>query len=101
MVPEIGSRLGHHQVTSLIGEGAKVIASLNHPNIGHMYGLEQTESDGRDEPYVASDDLVRCAAMCGAAGSRPARSSRKTTMDCPALVWSILAVSEAVWPDGS
>ena len=79
---EIGSRLGHYNVTALIGEGgmgqvyqatdtklkrqvalkilpeafsadperlarfqreAEVLASLNHPNIGHIYGLEEAE----------------------------------------------------------
>ena len=82
MALEVGSRLGHYDVTALIGEGgmgqvyratdtqlgrdvalkilpdafaadpdrlarfereAKVLASLNHPNIGHIYGLEETE----------------------------------------------------------
>ncbi len=77
MALEVGSRLGHYNVTALIGEGgmgqvyqatdtsldrqvaikvlpdafasdperlarfereAKVLASLNHPNIGHTYG---------------------------------------------------------------
>ncbi len=76
----VGSRVGHYDVTALIGEGgmgqvyqatdtklkrqvalkilpqaftddpdrlarfereAKVLASLNHPNIGHIYGLEE------------------------------------------------------------
>ena len=80
MALEVGSRLGHYDVTALIGEGgmgqvyqardttldrdvalkvlpqaftddpdrlarfereAKVLASLNHPNIGHIYGLEE------------------------------------------------------------
>ena len=79
MALETGSRLGHYDVTALIGEGgmgqvyqatdtklkrqvalkvlpdafesdpdrlarfereAKVLASLNHPNIGAIYGLE-------------------------------------------------------------
>ena len=79
---EVGSRLGHYDVTALIGEGgmgevyrardtkldrdvalkvlpqaftddpdrlarfereAKVLASLNHPNIGSIYGLEEAE----------------------------------------------------------
>jgi len=83
MALEVGSRLGHYDVTALIGEGgmgevyrtrdtkldrdvalkvlpeaftsdperlarfereAKVLASLNHPNIGGIHGLE--ESDG-------------------------------------------------------
>ena len=78
----VGSRLGHYDVTALIGEGgmgqvyqatdtklnrqvalkilpeafatdpdrlarfqreAQVLASLNHPNIGHIYGLEEAE----------------------------------------------------------
>ncbi len=78
----VGSRLGHYEVTALIGEGgmgqvyqatdtklkrqvalkilpeafaadperlarfqreAEVLASLNHPNIGHIYGLEEAE----------------------------------------------------------
>ena len=82
MALEVGSRLGHYDVTALIGEGgmgqvyqatdtkldrdvalkvlpqaftddpdrlarfereAKVLASLNHPNIGHIYGLEESE----------------------------------------------------------
>ena len=82
MALEIGSRLGHYDVTALIGEGgmgevyrardtkldrdvalkvlpqaftddpdrlarfereAKVLASLNHTNIGHIYGLEEAE----------------------------------------------------------
>ena len=82
MALEVGSRLGHYDVTALIGEGgmgevyrardtklerdvalkvlpqaftddpdrlarfereAKVLASLNHPNIGHIYGLEEAE----------------------------------------------------------
>ena len=82
MALEVGSRLGHHDVTALIGEGgmgqvhqatdtklnrqvalkilpevfatdpdrlarfereATVLASLNHPNIGHIYGLEEAE----------------------------------------------------------
>ena len=77
---QVGSRLGHYDVTALIGEGgmgevyrardtkldrdvalkvlpeaftqdpdrlarfereAKVLASLNHTNIGHIYGLEE------------------------------------------------------------
>ena len=81
MALEIGSRLGHYDVTALIGEGgmgqvypatdttldrevalkvlpdaftadpdrlarfereAKVLASLNHPNIGAIYGLEKS-----------------------------------------------------------
>ena len=81
MALEVGARLGHYQVTALIGEGgmgqvyqatdttldrnvalkvlpdaftadpdrlarfeleAKVLASLNHPNIGAIYGLEQS-----------------------------------------------------------
>ena len=79
MALEVGSRLGHYEVTALIGEGgmgrvyqatdtklnrqvalkilpeafaedpdrlarfereARVLASLNHPNIGHIYGPE-------------------------------------------------------------
>jgi len=79
---EVGSSLGHYDVTAKIGEGgmgevyrardtkldrdvalkvlpqaftedpyrlarfereAKVLASLNHPNIGHIYGLEEAE----------------------------------------------------------
>ena len=80
----VGTRLGHYDVTALIGEGgmgqvyqatdtkldrdvalkvlppdaftqdpdrlarfereAKVLASLNHPNIGHIYGLEEADS---------------------------------------------------------
>ena len=82
MALEVGSRLGHHDVTALIGEGgmgqvyqatdtklnrqvalkilpeafatdpdclarfereATVLASLNHPNIGHIYGLEEDD----------------------------------------------------------
>ena len=82
MALAVGSRLGHYDVTALIGEGgmgqvyrardtkldrdvalkvlpdaftsdpdrlarfereAKVLASLNHPNIGHIYGLEEAE----------------------------------------------------------
>ena len=82
MTLQVGSRLGHYDVTALIGEGgmgqvyqatdtnldrqvaikvlpdafasdadrlarfereAKVLASLNHPNIGHIYGLEEAE----------------------------------------------------------
>ena len=82
MALNVGSRLGHYDVTALIGEGgmgqvyqatdtklkrqvalkilpeaftqdpdrlarfereAKVLASLNHPNIGHIYGLEEAE----------------------------------------------------------
>ncbi len=82
MALQVGSRLGHYDVTALIGEGgmgqvyratdtklnrqdalkilpeafaddpdrlarfereAKVLASLNHPNIGHIYGLEEAE----------------------------------------------------------
>ena len=82
MALTVGSRLGHYDVTALIGEGgmgqvyratdtqlgrdvalkilpdaftadpdrlarfereAKVLASLNHPNIGHIYGLEEAE----------------------------------------------------------
>ena len=82
MALEVGSRLGHYDVTALIGEGgmgqvwqatdtqlgrdvalkvlpeaftsdpdrlarfereAKVLASLNHPNIGSIYGLEEAE----------------------------------------------------------
>ena len=81
MALEVGSRLGHYDVTALIGEGgmgqvyrardttldrdvalkvlpdaftadpdrlarfereAKVLASLNHPNIGAIYGLEKS-----------------------------------------------------------
>ena len=81
MALEVGSRLGHYEVTALIGEGgmgqvyqardttldrdvalkvlpdaftadpdrlarfereAKVLASLNHPNIGAIYGLEKS-----------------------------------------------------------
>ena len=84
MALEVGTRLGHYDVTALIGEGgmgqvyqatdtklhrdvalkvlpqaftddpdrlarfereATVLASLNHPNIGHIYGLE--EADGQ------------------------------------------------------
>ena len=80
MALNVGSRLGHYNVTALIGEGgmgqvyqatdtklkrqvalkilpdafasdperlarfdreAKVLASLNHPNIGAIYGLEK------------------------------------------------------------
>ena len=80
MALEVGSRLGHYDVTALIGEGgmgqvyqatdtklnrqvalkilpeafaadpdrlarfereAQVLASLNHPNIGHIYGIEE------------------------------------------------------------
>ena len=80
MALEVGSRLGHYDVTALIGAGgmgqvyrstdtklnrdvalkvlpqaftddpdrlarfereAKVLAALNHPNIGHIYGLEE------------------------------------------------------------
>ncbi len=82
MVLSPGTRLGHYDVTSLLGEGgmgqvwqardtkldrdvalkvlpeaftsdpdrlarfereAKVLASLNHPNIGSIYGLEEAE----------------------------------------------------------
>ena len=82
MALNVGSRLGHYDVTALIGEGgmgqvyqatdtklrrdvalkvlpqaftddpdrlarfereATVLASLNHPNIGHIYGLEEAE----------------------------------------------------------
>ena len=82
MALQVGTRLGHYDVTALIGEGgmgqvyqatdthldrrvaikvlpdafasdadrlarfereAKVLASLNHPNIGHIYGLEEAE----------------------------------------------------------
>ena len=82
MALEVGTRLGHYDVTALIGEGgmgqvyqatdtklhrdvalkvlpqaftddperlarfereATVLASLNHPNIGHIYGLEEAE----------------------------------------------------------
>ncbi len=82
MALDVGSRLGHYDVTAKIGEGgmgevyrardtkldrdvalkvlpqaftddpdrlarfereAKVLASLNHPNIGHIYGLEEAE----------------------------------------------------------
>ena len=82
MALTVGSRLGHYDVTALIGEGgmgevyqacdtklnrdvalkvlpeaftadpdrlarfereAKVLASLNHPNIGSIYGLEEAE----------------------------------------------------------
>ncbi len=82
MALEVGSRLGHYDVTAKIGEGgmgevyqardtkldrdvalkvlpeaftsdpdrlarfereAKVLASLNHPNIGSIYGLEEAE----------------------------------------------------------
>ena len=82
MALEVGSRLGHYDVTALIGEGgmgqvyqatdtklnrqvalkvlpqaftespdrlarfereAKVLASLNHPNIGGIHGLEESE----------------------------------------------------------
>ena len=82
MALNVGSRLGHYDVTALIGEGgmrqvyratdtqlgrdvalkilpdaftadpdrlarfereAKVLASLNHPNIRHIYGLEEVE----------------------------------------------------------
>ena len=84
---EVGSRLGHYDVTALIGEGgmgqvyqatdtklhrdvalkvlpqaftddperlarfereATVLASLNHPNIGSIYGLEEAEGHQRD-----------------------------------------------------
>ena len=80
MALEVGSRLGHYDVTALIGEGgmgqvyqatdtklnrqvalkilpeafasdpdrlarfqreAQVLASLNHTNIGHIYGIEE------------------------------------------------------------
>ncbi len=82
MALNVGDRLGHYDVTALIGEGgmgqvyratdtkldrdvalkilpdafvndperlarfereAKVLASLNHPNIGSIYGLEEAE----------------------------------------------------------
>ena len=82
MALDVGSRLGHYDVTALIGEGGmgqvyqatdtklyrqvalkvlsqaftedpdrlarferetKVLASLIHPNIGHIYGLEEAE----------------------------------------------------------
>ena len=82
MALNVGSRLGHYDVTALIGEGgmgevyrardtkldrdvalkvlpqaftddpdrlarfereAKVLVSLNHSNIGHIYGLEEAE----------------------------------------------------------
>ncbi len=82
MALNVGSRLGHYDVTALIGEGgmgqvyrardtqlnrdvelkilpdafvndperlarfqreAKVLASLNHPNIGHIYGVEEAD----------------------------------------------------------
>ena len=82
MALNVGDRLGHYDVTALIGEGgmgqvyqatdtklkrqvalkipseafsadpvrlarfqreAEVLASLNHPNIGHIYGLEEAE----------------------------------------------------------
>ena len=82
MALTVGSRLGHYDVTALIGEGgmgqvyqatdtklnrqvalkilpeafatdpdrlarfqreAQVLASLNHPNIGHIYGLEESD----------------------------------------------------------
>ena len=82
MALNVGSRLGHYDVTALIGEGgmgqvyqatdtklkrqvalkilpeafaadperlarfereAKVLASLNHPNFGAIYGLEEAE----------------------------------------------------------
>jgi serine/threonine-protein kinase len=83
MALQVGSRLGHYDVTALIGEGgmgqvyqatdtklnrqvalkilpeavtnecdrlvrferkAKVLASLNHPNIGHIYSTEGTKA---------------------------------------------------------
>ena len=83
MALEVGTRLGHYDVTSLLGEGgmgqvwqatdtqlnrqvalkilpdafaadpdrlarfereAKVLASLNHPNIATIYGIEESES---------------------------------------------------------
>ncbi len=86
MALTVGTRLGHYNVSSLIGEGgmgqvwqatdtqlnrqvalkilpdafaddsdrlarfqreAQVLASLNHPNIGHVYGLDEAEGQGR------------------------------------------------------
>ena len=51
MALAVGSRLGHYNVTALIGEGGMgqvyqaTDTKLNRPNIGHIYGLE--EADGR------------------------------------------------------
>ena len=45
-----GTSLGHYDVTSLLGEGgmgftreAQIFASLNHPNIAAIYGIEEAE----------------------------------------------------------
>ncbi len=57
----LGTTLGHYQVTALIGEGgmvrciereAKVLASLNHTNVGHIYRLSVVSA-------VAADDSIR------------------------------------------
>ena len=89
MPPEVGSRLGHYDVTALIGEGgmgqvyqatdsklnrqvalkilpeafatdpdrlarfqreAQVLASLNHPNIAQIHGIEEAD-DTRRTPW--------------------------------------------------
>ena len=95
MALEVGSRIGHYDVTALIGEGgmgqvyrardtkldrdvalkvlpdafasdpdrlarfqreAEVLASLNHPNIATIHGLEET------------DDIRATKKSCGAGG---------------------------------
>ena len=111
MALEVGSRLGHYDVTALIGEGgmgqvyratdtqlgrdvalkilpdafaadpdrlarfqreAQVLASLNHPNIAQIHGIEKSD-DTQYRPARAGTDPVTgvLRARTAAAGRHP------------------------------
>jgi len=60
---------------------AKVLASLNHPNIAHLYGLEAVESDERTvgEGFTPSREAAESGAGAGAGGgATPSPQAPKT-----------------------
>ena len=126
----VGSRLGHYDVTALIGEGgmgrvyqatdtklnrqvalkilpeafatdpdrlarfqreAQVLASLNHPGIAAIYGIEDSESESGTESFgpvgqlkrPAPTPLPKAVPTIHLDSAFPARSTARAPVSCP------------------